>query len=243
MMRFLPLALAFLVIGGVAVFDGVLNHRWVPNTEAEEYSELLKSVPENIGPWKGQSYEVDDDILKVAGAEGYVSRAYTNEETNETVKIWLIVGPFKHVIRHTPNICYPSQEFKQGAPIEGYSLEVEGEPDNRFLTSFFEKQGLMERVFWSWHKPSDGDEVVWYAGGDRENRERYAGTSALFKLYFTTTQPDRDTPPQESAANEFAKVFLPVLSDLILAKQSGKALPAAEAPAADEPAEDAQGDS
>lgn len=236
MLRYAPLVLALAAIGAAAVYEGVLNHRWTPNRAAERCAKMLSQVPEDIGPWKGKSYEVDEEILRVAGAEGYVSRLYVNEETEQSVKVWLIVGPFKHVFRHTPNICYPSQDFKPRVPTSSYSFDVES-VQNQFLTSEFAKQRHGERVFWSWCNPDNLDELVWYGGGKRETRELYAGTQALFKLYFTTTTPpgmQNPPEPEESAANDFAKVFLPMLTDMIHSEVSGVSTPPAAAPPADD---------
>ncbi|MCA9241222.1 MAG: exosortase-associated EpsI family protein, partial [Planctomycetales bacterium] len=219
MLRYLALGLAFVLIVAVAVYDGVLNHRWTANTEAEDYAELIEEhLPAEIGDWKSVKYEVDDTILRVAGAVGYVSRSYKKDSTDEAVKVWLIVGPFKHVIRHTPDICYPSQDFRMMYRPETYQFDAGVDGKAQFLTSSFEKRGEMrQRVFWSWHKPSDSGPIDWVAStSPRDNRQMYAGTPALFKLYFTTLQPQEETPPESSPANEFAKVFLPVINELIL---------------------------
>lgn len=238
MLRFVPLALAFVAVVAVAVYDGMLNFRWTPNVEAERCAELLSLVPENIGAWKGQSYETSDEILRVAGAEGHVSRMYVNSETDQRVKIWLIVGPFKHVIRHTPDICYPSSEMYPQEKIGKYSFETPVEGTNQFITSYFSNQQIAERVFWSWHKPDDSGQVDWFASpNDRVNRETYAGTSALFKLYFTTVETP-DTTLDENPANDFARIFLPMLNQMILSRENPAAAGAAAQEYADSLATD-----
>lgn len=229
MLRFVPLALAFVAVVAVGVYDGMLNHRWTPNVEAEQCAKLLDLVPESIGPWKGESYETSDEILRTAGAEGYVSRLYKNEETGEQVKIWLIVGPFKHVIRHTPDICYPSNDFSRyEKKIGSYKFDVpEVQGENQFNTAAFRKGGVSERVFWSWHKPDDTGKVTWFASPSmRVNRETYPGTPALFKLYFTTNV-DPEAPLEDNASNEFAEIFLPMLNQMILARDNPAAAGAA----------------
>ncbi|TWT78498.1 hypothetical protein Pla123a_12900 [Posidoniimonas polymericola] len=238
MLRFVPLALAIAAVVAVAVYDGSLNYRWTPNVQAERCAKLLDLVPENIGPWKGENYETSDEILKVAGAEGHVSRLYINSETDQQVKIWLIVGPFKHVIRHTPDICYPSNEMRAREKIVTHSFDVPAEGTNQFNTTYFANSQAAERVFWSWHKPDDSGQVNWWASpNSRENREKYAGTSALFKLYFTTVETP-DTPLEENASNDFAKVFLPMLNEMILASDNPAAAGAAAEKYADSLATD-----
>lgn len=232
MLRYLALGLAFALIVGVAVYDGLLNHRWTANTEAEDYGRLIEEqLPTEIGEWTSVEGEVDDTILRVAGAVGHVSRTYKKEATGEAVKVWLIVGPFKHVIRHTPDICYPAQDFQIMERPATYDFDAGVDGKAQFLTSAFEKRGqVRQRVFWSWHKPSDTGEIDWVASSSpRENRNTYAATPALFKLYFTTLQAQEETPPESSPANEFAKVFLPTLNELI---ESGRGA-AAASPAAE----------
>lgn len=214
MQRFVVLSLVFIAVLGVAVYDGILNYRWTSNQQAEAYAEMLGRVPKEFGPWKGKDYEVDDDILRVAGAKGYVSRAYVNEETNETIKVWLIVGPFKHIVRHTPDICYKAQDYRMAGGSGDYQFDVEG-VENLFLTNNFSKQNRSEQVFWSWLNPDETGDLKWYASGPHVIRERYAGTPALFKLYFTTICPGPGSDPAESPSNGFAKLFLPMLTKMI----------------------------
>lgn len=221
MLRFLPLVLGFLAIGAVAVYDGLINYRWTPNRAAEAYAQLLADVPAEIGDWRGDDYEVNDEILRVAGAEGHISRAYVNKETNQHVKIWMIVGPFKHIIRHTPDICYPASDMPmQSEGQELFSFDVPG-VENEFLTAIFGGRGQLERVFWAWLNPESTDGLAWQGLKLEDRRVRFAGTPALFKLYFTTSTNSEETPPESSAALDFAPEFLPVLTELI--RQRGAA--------------------
>lgn len=247
MLRYFPLVIAVVAVVAVAAYDGVINHRWVPNTEAQEYAALLGEVPKQIGPWKGEDQEVVESNLRVAGAEGYVSRTYEHEETGERVGVWLIVGPYKHVIRHTPDVCYvQSGASPMHAGDRIYTMDVPGAATSTFWTNDFDykqpgKPAWRKRVFWSWHKPTEeSDEVVWSVGkDDNDARRMYAATPALFKLYFTCNQGSEEQPLAESVCNDFAADFLPLVNELI----KSKAAPAGDtAPGEAAEEEEAQAD-
>ena len=88
-----------------------------------------------------------------------MSRAYRNSVTGEEVTIWLIVGHSKDIVRHTPDVCYPSSGFQTMSPENAREPFVfEGQPQADFYTNKFLKEDetgrQLVRVFWSWYKPS-----------------------------------------------------------------------------------------
>src|SRR5690606_27394378 len=118
---------------------------------------------------------VEQKVLDVAGAEGYIQRRYINKNTNQFVDVWFIVGNFRQVSKHTPNACYVYAGYKElEKPRQCKDFDVEPTPE--FLTSKFRRvneRGFDEyqRVFWAWWKPEvleDGQsaadvEVKWTA--------------------------------------------------------------------------------
>lgn len=235
-MRYLPFVLAVVVLAGFTAYQGILTDRWRENVEAAECAKLLDQIPKEIGDWVGTDQEVDDNIRKTAGAEGYVSRSYVNSNTKEVVNVWFIVGHSFNIARHTPNICYRAQGFSQMAPEENYSYNfAEGETAG-FLTAAFKGQQGINRVFWTWSKPvaEPGEKIEWIAPDNRRRgwfapkdpRGTFGNMRALYKLYFTTAARSEDEKPEDSVCLKFAQEFLPVAGQIL-----GKAVnaPATEA--------------
>ena len=65
------------------------------------------------------------------------------------------------------------------------------------------------RVFWAWNANLD-DEQDWVAPDNQ--RLHFGNNTALYKMYFTAQMPDRDQPPRDNVAMEFAKVMLPAVN-------------------------------
>lgn len=235
-MRYLPYVLAVVALVGFTAYQGILTDRWRENVEAEHCAKLLDQIPMQIGDWVGTDEKVDEHIRKTAGAEGYVSRAYKNTNTNEVVNVWFIVGHSFNIARHTPNICYRVQGFSQIEPEENFTHEfADGESAN-FLTAAFKGQQGINRVFWTWSKPvvEPGEKVEWIAPDQSRRgwfapsdpRGTFGNMRALYKLYFTTGERSEDEEPEDSVCLKFAEEFLPVANEVL---GQGASTPAAEA--------------
>ena len=220
--------LAAVLIGVLTFVEGFyLKDRWgAPSTEAGELGQRFSHVPKKIGQWVGQDLPVEDIIKKTAGAVNYVSRLYTNSTTGKRVKLWLIVGHSRDIVRHTPQVCYPASGFKQNGSRLRYHITTEGGKEAVFFTAKFEKEDQfshsIERVFWAWNHP---DFDKWEApekGGRANARFHYGLSRALYKLYFTSNVLSDEAEIDDSAAAEFAKVMLPAI-DAALFPQDGAA--------------------
>jgi hypothetical protein len=241
MMRQVPIILGVLAMIGLTVAEARMSGRFQGSSMTEEqFADLLKNVPMDIGDWHGTDLPVEEQVSLTAGARGYVSRAYKNSITGEIVTVWLIVGHAKDVMRHTPDVCYPSSGFTMRAPENSLQPFVfDGKSMGEFFTNTFVKADSdgrqLIRVFWSWHKPSEDGTVEWKA--PEIVRWEFGNARSLFKLYFTSNMRDYRETTEESSSMKFAKEFLPEL-DMALTTAGlpteGEA-PAAEAPAAEAP--------
>jgi hypothetical protein len=215
MMRQVPIILGVLALVGLTVAEARMSGRFEGSDMTEEqFAELLKNVPLEIGDWQGTDQPVGEIERQTAGARGYVSREYKNTITGESVGIWLIVGHAKDIMRHTPDICYPSSGFIMRAPENSLqSFVFDGQEMGEFFTNTFVKEDLsgrqLKRVFWSWHKPSDDGTVEWKA--PKIVRWEFGNARSLFKLYFTSNMRSLQETTDESSAMKFAKEFLPVV--------------------------------
>jgi hypothetical protein len=146
----------------------------------------------------------------------HVSRTYTNA-SGETVDVWLVVGHARDIGRHTPDVCYVAQGFSQDGTKQKHKIEVEGEAPATFFTARFRREdqaGIPTRVFWAWNaneeeSKEDGGQD-WVAPDNQ--RLHFGNNTALYKMYFTARMSDRDQPPRDNVAMEFAKVMLPAVN-------------------------------
>jgi len=210
---FLPAALGLIAIVGLSFYEGyVLKDRWAdPGMEAEELGERFAKVPMNIGDWEGEDKPVDEVVRKTAGAIGYVSRVYTNVNSGKRVDLWLIVGHSRDITRHTPNICYPSQGFRQTGTQQQQQIKTNSGKEANFYTAKFEKEDAFshstERVFWTFNHPETNQ---WEAPQEGA-RWRYGLSRALYKLYFTSSVGPEEQTIGDNAAVDFAELMLPAI--------------------------------
>ena len=226
MQKYLP----FIVVAIVMVYPTYLQWKlmdwvWGDNIPAVQCAYLLhKEIPKEIGDWVGVDSEVSDLIRETAGAEGYISRTYTNSKTGDQVGVWLIVGHFRNVMRHTPNICYIASGYKEAEGYSKYRFNSKESPDSEFHTTKYtkEEEGIRyyTRVYWAWWKPTpleegqsvDDVQVTWVASNSPQDEIGHC--RALYKLYFSALSDDSETS-DESVCNRFAAEFLPVVSELL----------------------------
>jgi hypothetical protein len=215
MLRQAPVILGVVALVGFFVAEAKMSGRFQGSDITEEqFTELLKNVPKKIGDWRGEDLPVEEQVKKTAGARGYVSRDYKNAITGENVTVWLIVGHSKDVVRHTPDVCYPSSGFRTRAPENSLQPFVfDGKSLGDFYTNTFVKEDAMGRqlvrVFWSWYKPQPDGKVVWKA--PKIVRWEFGNARSLYKLYFTSQMRDFRETTDESPCMKFAQEFLPVV--------------------------------
>src|SRR5262245_24191864 len=99
--------IVFAVVGLVAagVLEGMRTNRWGASEEVKTVAERLTKVPGAFGEWTSKDAVMDPNIMKVAGATGYVDRTYTNGVTGETLGVLILSGPSGPIGAHTPDIC------------------------------------------------------------------------------------------------------------------------------------------
>jgi hypothetical protein len=212
------------LIIGLSFYEGMyLKDRWgEPGAEAAEMGKRFKNVPKKIGDWVGQDMPVDEQNRKTAGAVNYVSRFYKNEKTGREVRLWLIVGHSRDIVRHTPNICYPNAGFRQDSPEIRHQVSLKGKDPAEFYTAKFIKESsfgrIAERVFWAWNSPATNK---WEAPDTA--RHHYGLTKALYKVYFTTNTFGDEKTAEDSVAAEFAELMLPEIDKALFPEPGANA--------------------
>ncbi|QDU58177.1 exosortase-associated EpsI family protein [Aeoliella mucimassa] len=230
MTKYLPFIVLLPVLAVLTGYQWYLmNWVWGANMPAKQCAYLLQTgIPKEFGDWVGEDNEVAEDVRKLAGADGYIDRIYRNKKTNEQVSIWFIVGHFRQVSQHTPNICYVNAGYEQVGKIGAVDIDVPQLPTAEFSTAKFRLarngQEAFQRVYWAWWKPeplaegtsADNVSIVWTSPEDA--RVAFGYCRALYKLYFTSiSSPDEKAT--ESVCLEFAREFLPIADKAI--RESG----------------------
>ena len=73
----------------------------------------FKELPLKLGAWKGKEVPLEASVVKVAAADDYLSRWYYNENTGESVRIYVpYYGNPRTMIGHYPDVCYPAGGWK-----------------------------------------------------------------------------------------------------------------------------------
>lgn len=231
MKAFLPVILAVALIGTATFLQGSWSDRW--NDQAAQalarQTANYDSIPMTVGDWVGQDAPENEQQLKLAGAHESISRVYTHRhDKSKQVMVFMILGKSRDVSKHEPKHCYVGAGFQMAHDPRNYHMTTtEGTAD--FYTSTFSKmQGdhlSNQRILWAWS--ADGN---WEA--PEMPRLKYGPTTALNKMYLITNAAEGQSP-DDAPSVDFAKVFLPAVSDAIFGDRNAAA--SDEAPAADEP--------
>ncbi len=233
----LPAGLGLIAILGLSAYEGVfVKDRWgAAGIESAELGKRFDQVPKDFGEWQGEDLPVAEVVRNTAGAVSYVSRNYTNIETGQKVRLWLIVGHSRDITRHTPNICYPSSGFHQKGSIDRQHVSVAGGKEAVFYTAKFQKENeinrSVERVFWTFNHP---EENQWEAPQEGA-RWRYGLAKSLYKLYFVSGVEHNEDTIEESVAVEFAEAMLPLINAALFPTEPAEAEAETEAESSESP--------
>ena len=235
----LPAIIAGVLLVSLSGWEAVISDRFrgsgiSPEVVAERFAEIPMDIPGTA--WVGENQKVSEEILQVAGAVNHINRTYTNGDTGERVDVWLICGHARDVCRHTPNICYLSQGFRQRASQMKHEIIAPGEKPAEFYTAVFSRETGGEhavRVFWSWNgNDAERGHTTWEAPDNQ--RRTFGNNTALYKLYFTAPySEDQEDDANDSLAVDFAKLMLPEINKALFPETETPADAGVEADASD----------
>lgn len=190
-------ALAMILLGGVA--HGVLSNRWGISEDIQSLGKNIRSIPMEIGPWKcSKDDKLDDRVVGILEATGYLSRIYVHQATGETVNVFLVFGPKGPIAVHTPEICYSARAVTPTSERQPVPCVYDGTEGSiwklGFETNTIEKRKMT--VYYGW---TDGG--PWQAA----KSPRFWRTDFLYKIQ-TSCQA---TGKKEDSTDEFFKLFMP----------------------------------
>jgi len=215
----IPIVAAAVLLVACTIAQGLLTERWMRLPEHAQVQSFVNrlnakpGLPMTIGDWVGEDQEMDPRERDVAGIRGYISRTYTNTQTDERVSMMLVCGGFMHIAKHTPEMCYPAQGYTQEEATATYGVATSSDAAADFKTTIFKKEndhGLERiRVFWSWNYAGN-----WVAPASA--RWSLRGRPALYKLYLISALPGREMQlADRSPCVKFAREALPQLAPLL----------------------------
>ena len=241
MQRFIiPVTVAVVLIAGTAYLEGVWTQRWSAHdvsAEVEAFAERMNHIPTSFGDWESVDSPISQRELEASGSANSYSRRFTNrKDPAKIVDVFLVCGNPRDITAHTPDQCYPLSGFDQTEDAQTYSIDTgdKGKTSADFMTNRFRKtfsivpQDL--RIFWSFS--GDGE---WVAPS--VPKYTLSHFPALYKLYANTSlYGESRTRPEDSAAVQFLREFIPVLNSALFppkseAAASGKNPSATEASA------------
>jgi EpsI family protein len=243
-MVYVPIAVAVVLMVSAGYVQGVWSERWSTFPELEILSDQLKAVPQVVGDWRGTDAEkMDEQVKKIAGAEGTLTRTYANS-AGEEVQVSIICGRLQHVTDHTPDRCYPAAGFEMESEPVRDVIDYQGGSGEFFTTSFMKSEAAGRqavRGYWAWS--GDGE----WAASDNPKFSFAGQQHALYKLYVFANVPSgaNKRPSDQDFCKEFIRQFIPTLNASLkpafektgrLSSEGAAPAPAGEQPAAAAPA-------
>lgn len=205
-----------LISGSVA---GVVNHRWGVSTELAEAGRRIADFPDQVGPWECQATRAfEPEVVDLLQCVGGTSRTYRNRETGESVEVALHVGPAGPTSVHTPDICFPSQNYSRQTPPRRVAVGAATRWGGSFWQSSFRSNGLRGETIEVMYAWTSGDR--WTAAD--YPRFQFAGKPLLYKMQVVapTNGGEIDNDRGRATCQRFLNDLLPVLNTRVLQPES-----------------------
>src|SRR5271157_2144912 len=139
----LSLAVVMALTVASGVLQGRIRNRWGPPEIMLAAAKKLEDVPRQFGGphndrWQLKSTEtMDQYALEMLECTGYIVRTYENRKTGDVVSMFVVVGPAGPIAVHTPEICFPSQNYKSRDTRERVAIpDAQGQEDQFWALSF-----------------------------------------------------------------------------------------------------------
>jgi len=220
-MRIIPLLTASVFVVGSGVIHGLIIDRWGSSDDVSHAAASLKQVPAEIGNWKSQEFTISDTELKIGEIDGYLSRAYTNQEDGSMVNLMIVCGRPGPISVHTPDICFRGAGYQIVNQYERHhipSTPETSETGDAFYADFTKPGSAVTsnlRVFWTW---SDGRQFF----APDNPRLASAGMPFLYKIYLTRAIERVGDVPETDNCLSFFKLAMPVLQKSLFTEQKSE---------------------
>lgn len=180
----------------------------------------LSALALDLGPWHGTESPLSDGVLRIAGNDDYVSRAYHNVETGAEVYLYVAyTGRPRTMLRHRPTVCYPNAGWLHATTVTLSLAGPEGVSAPALLHTFVKSSGTEERRIKVLNyyvlngRPTIDDKRFWGLQWRTPNLSRDA---SRYVAQVQVAALVRTTPAAaEAAVQAFAEVSLPALRALL----------------------------
>ena len=217
MLTLQKLSLAIVLASALAsgAVAGVLSHRWGVPTDLAAAGRRIADFPARVGSWECQTTEsYDPQIVEVLECVGNTSRTYRNRETGESVQVAFHVGPTGPTSVHTPDVCFPSQNYAQQGPRRRVNVGAATRWGGSFWQSIFRSNGLRGETIEAVYGWTSGDR---WTAADRPRFE-FAGKPLLYKLQVVapTSRTEIEKDGGQATCQRFLADLLPALEAQVL---------------------------
>ena len=181
--------------------QGWMSNRWGPSRDMLAAAEKLQGIPDRIGDWQLQSSgDIEENTAKLLQCAGYIFREYRNEQTGESVRVAVLLGPSGPISVHMPEICYSGAGYSVASKTERVAVSTGQGSDEEFWAVNLRNNDLNAvalRVYYGW---STGG--PWSAPDDA--RLKFVGSPYLYKIQLASDVP----PGTDLATNDTCRSFL-----------------------------------
>jgi len=177
--KWLGLGVLMMVTTGGAVVHGRLSNRWGPQQHMTEAGTRLERIPSQIGTWQMvSSQHLDDSARAMLGCTGDIVRSYVNPTGKSEASLTLIVGPPGPIAVHSPEICFPSRNYRLLDERKRVEIRDSLGIEHEFWMVVFQSQDLEARLLHVYYGWSTGG--TWTAPDNP--RFEFAGSPFLYKV-------------------------------------------------------------
>jgi hypothetical protein len=198
---------AVAIVVGTTYLHGRMTERWTGRNVTGEISRaaalLEGGFPRDAGDWRAvEDLQADPQELERAGAVGYVSRTYRNENGGPPVAAFVVCATPHKASGHTPDRCYPGAGFEIGETEHRETIVLTDGRRAEAFSGTFRKSGQTLRVFWTY-----GVNGSWVA--PQIARIELADAAAVYKLYAIVDETSLPPGDGTRACADFLRQCLP----------------------------------
>jgi hypothetical protein len=208
---------AVAIVVGTTYLHGRMTERWTGRSVSVELSRaatvLEASFPREAGDWRAvEDIQADPQELQQAGAVGYVSRTFRNENGGPVVAAFVVCAAPHAASGHTPDRCYPGAGFEIGETEHRETIVLTDGRRAEAFSGTFRKSGQTLRVFWTY-----GVKGGWLA--PQIARIELADAAAVYKLYAIVDETALQSGEGTRACVDFLRQCLPTFDAAVAGPQ------------------------
>jgi len=204
--RFLSLLLLLGLTVASGLVYGYASGRWGAPDSSLAAADVLAGFPEQFGPWRmHESEELSENVAQTLECAGYVFRTYVNDQTGDTVRMVVLLGPSGPTSIHDPEICYSGTGQKLLGVRERVAVETADGNRGEFWSVKFQSSDVDAALLHVYYGFSTGGR--WQAVDNP--RFRYATRPYLYKIQVAAYAPHDNQEETEDVCHRFLQDLIP----------------------------------